>query len=163
MADGTSGATPSDRVREIEMRLWEEVGTQLKGVTDALKDMTLEMRDVRERLIRIEAQDQPKKIAALEVELREAFDEIARVEREAADELSQAIAAHNIALNTSTAHYTAEQARIEKTAADDKLSLEKRLSRMEAFIAPIAAGGSALLAAVIGAIVMGVSGGFSGN
>ena len=135
------------------MRLWEEVGTQLKGVTDALKDMTHEMRDVRERLIRIEAQDQPKKIAALETELREAYDEIARVEKDAADELSTAVTAHNAALAQATAHSAAEHARIEKVFNDDKLALEKRLTRMEIIIAPLTIGGSAFLAAVIGVLV----------
>lgn len=141
------------------MRLWEEVGTQLKGVTEAMKDLTHEMRDVRERLIRIEAQDQPKKIANLEKELREAYDEIARVEKDASDELAAAVQAHNASLAAATATAVAEITRLEKAHADDKLTLEKRLTRMEIIIAPLTCGGSAALAAVIGLLVTKFAGG----
>jgi len=132
------------------MRLWEEVGTQLKGVTEAMKDLTHEMRDVRERLIRIEAQDQPVKIAKLETELREAQDEIARVEREAADALVAAGNTHSFNLQTAATAAAADKLALEKVQAADKLALEKRLTRMEMIVAPLTMGGSALVAAGIG-------------
>lgn len=135
------------------MRLFEEIGTQLKGVADSMKDLTHEMREVRERLIRIEAQDQPKKVAALEADLRDAQDDIARVEREATDALAAAAAA--AAAERTRADAAAAQAltAIAAVAAADKLALEKRLTRMETIIAPLTVGGSALLAAIIGVIV----------
>lgn len=135
-------STPSGHVRDIEMRLFEEIGTQLKGVSESMKDLTLEMRDVRERLIRIEAQDQPKKIAELETDVREAFDEITRVEKALSDELAKL-----------QAHSVSEITRIEKDFNDIKAKLEQRLQRMEIIIAPLTVGGSAFLAAVMGAIV----------
>lgn len=170
MADGTTGAPQTDRVREIEMRLWEEVGTQLKGVTDAMKDLTHEMRDVRERLIRMEAQDQPAKIAKLEADLREANDEIAQVKHDTNHEIAQVkhdtnheIASVKQAVNAEIAAVkqaaNTDIAAVKQTASDDKLALEKRLTRMEVIIAPLTVGGSALLAALIGAIVTAMSGG----
>jgi biopolymer transport protein ExbB/TolQ len=147
MADGSRGAHPAtDRVRDIEMRLFEEVGTQLKGLAEAMKDLTHEMRDVRERLIRIDAQDQPKKIAALEDAAHEAASEIARVEREAEAEIARIE-------QDAAAKIAAAVAAVTATAAAEKLALERRLIRMETIIAPLTVGGSAFLAAVIGAIV----------
>jgi chromosome segregation ATPase len=131
-----------DRVREIEVRLFEEIGTQLKGVTDAMRELTLEMRDVRERLIRIEAQDQPQKIAKLETELRATQDEIGLMSRQFAEALAQLAAAE-----------AAERAKLERELGQTKGKLEQRLQRMEIIIAPITVGGSAFLAAVIGALV----------
>lgn len=163
MANGTTGAPPADRVREIEMRLWEEVGSQLKGVSDAMKDMTLEMRDVRDRLIRMESQDQPAKIAKLEADLREASDEIAEVKQEATAFISLVKQAAHDEVTAAKQVATDEIKRVEKQAADDKLALEKRLTRMEIIIAPLTVGGSAFLAAVIGAIVTLISGGFTGH
>ncbi|AXQ68654.1 hypothetical protein HOU00_gp471 [Caulobacter phage CcrPW] len=135
------------------MRLWEEVGTQLKGVTEAMKELALEMRDVRERLIRIEAQDQPKKLASLEEDLRETQDEIARVEKDAADDLARATAVHHQEIGLIKSQATADIARVEKTASDDKLALEKRLTRMEMIIAPLTCAGGALLATIITILV----------
>lgn len=149
MADGTNGIAPADRVREIEMRLWEEVGAQLKGVSEAMKDMTLEMREVRDRLIRMEAQDQPAKIAKLETDLREMRDEVAEVKHDAHNEVIQAKQDALSLIGT-----------VKQQASDDKLALEKRLTRMEIIIAPLTVGGSAFLAAVIGAIVAALNGGF---
>lgn len=159
MADPSAVAAPTDRVREIEMRLWEEVGTQLKGVTLAMKDLTLEMRDVRERLIRIEAQDQPKKLAALETDVRDAHDEIARVEKAAADDLAQAKTNHAQDVALLKAATVADITRVEKSAADDKLALEKRLTRMEIIIAPLITIGSTILAAFGTLIFSKLSGG----
>ena len=105
-------------------RLTEKVDDRFDGFRDDLKD-------VRDRLTRIEAQDQPGRIAGLEADLRAAGVEIVRVEKEAADELD----------------------RLEREFTADKLSLEKRLTRMEIIIGPLTAGGSALLAAVVGAVV----------
>ncbi len=42
---------------------------------------------------------------------------------------------------------------LEREFTADKLALERRLTRMEIIIGPMTAGGSALLAAVVGAIV----------
>lgn len=105
-------------------RLVDKVDTRFDGFRD-------DMKDVRDRLTRIEAQDQPQKIANLERDLKAAAREIARVENEAADELD----------------------RLEREFSADKLALEKRLTRMEIIIGPLTAGGSALLAAVVGAVV----------
>lgn len=105
-------------------RLVDKVDTRFDGFRD-------DMKDVRDRLTRIEAQDQPQKIASLERDLKAAALEITRVEKEAADELD----------------------RLEREFTADKLALEKRLTRMEIIIGPLTAGGSALLAAVVGAIV----------
>ncbi len=106
-------------------RLVDKVDTRFDGFRD-------NMNDVWDRLTRIEAQDQPSRLAKLEAELKDAAHEITRVEKEAADEL----------------------ARLEREFAADKLALEKRLTRMEIIIGPLAAGRSALLAAVVGAIVV---------
>lgn len=126
------------------MRMWEEVGTQLKGFADAMREFGADMRDVRERMIRIEAQDQPAKIAKLEDALTEAHDEIARVERDA-----------EIALASAVSHATAERTKIVTDHATDKLALEKRLTRMEVIIAPLTAIGSALIAAIAGVVATG--------
>lgn len=90
-----------------------------------------DMNDVRDRLARIEAQDQPQKLATLEADLKDADKRLAEVERKATNELD----------------------RVERAFSADKLALEKRLTRMEIIIGPLTAGGSALLAAVVGAIV----------
>ncbi len=105
-------------------RLVDKVDTRFDGFRD-------DMKDVRDRLTRIEAQDQPQKLASLERDLKAAAREITRVENEAADELD----------------------RLEREFTADKLALEKRLTRMEIIIGPLTAGGSALLAAVVGAVV----------
>lgn len=105
-------------------RLVDKVDTRFDGFRD-------DMKDVRDRLTRIEAQDQPQKIAKLEADLKETCHELVRVEKEASDELD----------------------RLEREFTADKLALEKRLTRMEIIIGPLTAGGSALLAAVVGAIV----------
>lgn len=130
------------------MRLWEEVGTQLKGVTEALKDLTREMRDVSERLVRIESQDQPAKLAALEDDLREALVDVSDAKHEA-----------QLALATVRQDHQTEMALIRSDHAADKLALEKRLTRMEIIIAPLTVGGSAFLAAVIGALAAAFSSG----
>lgn len=116
-------------INEKMDRLVDKVDTRFDSFRDDLKD-------VRERLTRIEAQDQPGKIAALEADLRAAGQNIIRVEKGAADELD----------------------RLEREFTADKLALEKRLTRMEIIIGPLTAGGSALLAAVVGAIVTMVTG-----
>lgn len=105
-------------------RLVDKMDTRFDGFRD-------DMKDVRDRLTRIEAQDQPQKIANLERDLKAAAQETLRVENEAADELD----------------------RLEREFTADKLALEKRLTRMEIIIGPLTAGGSALLAAVVGAVV----------
>lgn len=126
------------------MRMWEEVGTQLKGFADAMREFGVDMRDVRERMIRIEAQDQPAKIAKLEDALAEAHDEIARVERES-----------ELALAAAVSNETAERTKVITDHAKDKLALEKRLTRMEVIIAPLTAIGSALIAAIAGVVATG--------
>lgn len=130
------------------MRLWEEVGTQLKGVTEALKELTREMRDVSERLVRIESQDQPAKLAALEVDLREALVDLSDAKHAAQLAISQVRQDHQNEMTTLRADHAA-----------DKLALEKRLTRMEIIIAPLTVGGSAFLAAVIGALAAAFSNG----
>jgi len=105
-------------------RLVDKVDTRFDGFRD-------DMKDVRDRLTRIEAQDQPQKLAMMETALKTAAQELLRVEKDAADELD----------------------RLEREFTADKLALERRLTRMEIIIGPMTAGGSALLAAVVGAIV----------
>lgn len=134
MSDSTQS---HDRVREIEMRLFEEIGSQMKGLAASVRDIAGDMRDARERLIRIEAQDQPQKLARLEDALKIAHDDIARVEREAETALAQALVVE-----------TAERLKITNGQAGDKLSFERRMTRMETVIIPVAAIGSAILTAV---------------
>ena len=105
-------------------RLTDKVDARFDGFHE-------DMKDVRDRLTRIEAQDQPQKIAKMEADLKTVAQDIHRVEKEAADELD----------------------RLEREFTADKLALEKRLTRMEIIIGPLTAGGSALLAAVVGAVV----------
>lgn len=115
-------------------RLVDKIDTRF----DTFRD---DMTDVRDRLARIEAQDQPAKLASLERDLKAAALEITRVEKEAADELD----------------------RLEREFAQDKLALERRLTRMEIIIGPLTAGGSALLAAVVGTVVTMVTGPAAGG
>ena len=115
-------------------RLVDKVDTRFDGFRD-------DMKDVRDRLTRIEAQDQPQKLAKLESDLKAAAQDIVRVEKEAADELD----------------------RLEREFAQDKLALERRLTRMEIIIGPLTAGGPALLAAVVGTVVTMVTGPAAGG
>ncbi len=133
------------------MRLFEEIGTQLKGLGDTIKDVSRDMRDVSDRLARMEGADQPSKIAKLEDDLHEAQRELGRVERHAGDEIARV-----------ERHAMQEIIRIEAVAAADKLALEKRLTRMEIIIGPITAAGSSLLAAVVGAVVAYFTSGLGG-
>jgi chromosome segregation ATPase len=146
MSNLPPAGTPSDRVREIEMRLWEEVGTQLKGMTDAVKDLTREIRDVRERLVRIETQDQPAKIAALETEARDLRDELHNHRQDAQAQIAGV-----------KQDAAADVAQAKADAAADKLALEKRLTRMEVIIVPLTMIGSTLLTGIVGAIVAALS------
>lgn len=127
-----------DRVREIEMRLFEEIGSQMKGLASSVREIAGDMRDARERLIRIEAQDQPQKITALEKALREAHDDILRVERDAEQALAATVASE-----------TAERQKIITASANDKLAYERRMTRIETIMIPAAAVGSALLTGIV--------------
>lgn len=120
-------------INEKMDRLVDKVDTRFDGFRD-------DMKDVRDRLTRIEAQDQPAKLARMDLDLKAAAQDIIRVEKAASDELD----------------------RLEREFTADKLALEKRLTRMEIIIGPLTAGGSALLAAVVGAIVTMVTGGTGG-
>ncbi|GEM_PF-1595779 len=120
-------------INEKMDRLVDKVDTRFDGFRD-------DMKDVRDRLTRIEAQDQPAKLARMDLDLKAAAQDIIRVEKAASDELD----------------------RLEREFTADKLALEKRLTRMEIIIGPLTAGGSALLAAVVGAIVTIVTGGSGG-
>lgn len=137
-------ANQTDYLRDTVDRLFttfnEKIDRLVDRVDDRFDSFRDDLKDVRERLTRIEAQDQPGKIAALEADLRAAGQNIIRVEKGAADELD----------------------RLEREFTADKLALEKRLTRMEIIIGPLTAGGSALLAAVVGAIVTMVTGGTGG-
>lgn len=132
--------TPEDRFRDAVDRLFTTLNDKMDRLVDKVDtrfdSFREDMKDVRDRLTRIEAQDQPGKIAKMEADLKDATHEIIRVEKEAADELD----------------------RLEREFTTDKLALEKRLTRMEIIIGPLTAGGSALLAAVVGAIVTMVTG-----
>lgn len=132
--------SPEDRFRDAVDRLFTTLNDKMDRLVDKVDTrfdgFRDDMKDVRDRLTRIEAQDQPQKIAKLESDLKAASGEIVRVEKEAADELD----------------------RLEREFTADKLALEKRLTRMEIIIGPLTAGGSALLAAVVGAIVTMVTG-----
>lgn len=134
------GMTPEDRFRDAVDRLFTTLNDKMDRLVDKVDTrfdgFREDMKDVRDRLTRIEAQDQPQKIAKLEADLKDAAQNILRVEKDAADELD----------------------RLEREFTADKLALEKRLTRMEIIIGPLTAGGSALLAAVVGAIVTMVTG-----
>lgn len=120
--------------------LTEKIDRLVDKVDQRFDGFREDMKDVRDRLTRIEAQDQPQKLAKLETDLKAAAQDIIRVEKAASDELD----------------------RLEREFTADKLALEKRLTRMEIIIGPLTAGGSALLAAVVGAIVTMVTGGTGG-
>lgn len=126
----------ADSVASLFVTLNEKMDRLVDKVDQRFDGFRDDMKDVRDRLTRIEAQDQPAKLAKLEADLKDAAQIIVRVEREAADELD----------------------RLEREFAADKLALERRLTRMEIIIGPLTAGGSALLAAVVGAIVTMVTG-----
>lgn len=127
----TTTSYPVDQVSSLFVTLNEKMDRLVDKVDQRFDGFRDDMKDVRDRLTRIEAQDQPQKLASLERDLKAAAQEITRVENEAADELD----------------------RLEREFAADKLALERRLTRMEIIIGPLTAGGSALLAAVVGAIV----------
>jgi hypothetical protein len=133
-------ATADDRYRDAVERLFTTLNDKMDRLVDKVDTrfdiFRDDMKDVRDRLTRIEAQDQPARLAKLEADLKDATHEVTRVEKEAADELD----------------------RLEREFTADKLALEKRLTRMEIIIGPLTAGGSALLAAVVGAIVTMVTG-----
>lgn len=120
-----------DTVTRLFTTLNQKIDRLVDKVDQRFDGFHEDMKDVRDRLTRIEAQDQPQKIAKMEADLKAAALDIHRVEKEAADELD----------------------RLEREFTADKLALEKRLTRMEIIIGPLTAGGSALLAAVVGAIV----------
>lgn len=134
------GLTPEDRFRDTVERLFTSLNDKMDRLVDKVDtrfdSFRDDLTDVRDRLARIEAQDQPQKLAKLENDLKDANARLARVEKDAADELD----------------------RVERVFTDHKLALEKRLTRMEIIIGPLTAGGSALLAAVVGAIVTMISG-----
>lgn len=136
MSDPTTGSTHFDQVRGIEMRMWEEIGSQLKEFASVMREFGADLRDVRERMIRIEAQDQPLKIAKLEDAMTDAHDEIARVERD-----------YQAMIAKAQQHDANERQKLMADHAADKLALEKRLTRTETIMAPLLAFGSALLAA----------------
>lgn len=132
--------TAPDALRDAVDRLFVTLNEKMDRLVDKVDtrfdSFRDDMKDVRDRLTRIEAQDQPAKLAKMEADLKDAAHEIVRVEKDAADELD----------------------RLEREFTADKLALEKRLTRMEIIIGPLTAGGSALLAAVVGAIVTMVTG-----
>jgi hypothetical protein len=127
----TSSAISVDQVSSLFVTLNEKMDRLVDKVDQRFDGFRDDMKDVRDRLTRIEAQDQPQKLAKLENDLKDAVQEVARVEKEAADEVS----------------------RLERAFTDNKRLLERRLTRMEIMIGPLTAGGSALLAAVVGAVV----------
>lgn len=124
-------ASEMDAVARFFTTLNDKIDRLVDKVDQRFDDFRDDMKDVRDRLTRIEAQDQPQKIAKIEADLKAASQDIMRVQKEAADELD----------------------RLEREFTTDKLALEKRLTRMEIIIGPLTAGGSALLAAVVGAVV----------
>lgn len=131
------------------MRMWEEIGSQLKDFAQTMREFGSDIRDVRERMIRIEAQDQPGKITKLEEAVGDAQDDIARLEREFQAKLSQS---EQDAQN--------ERQKIVNDHAADKLKIETRLTRMETRIAPLIALGSALIAAIATGVVAWAQGHF---
>lgn len=136
-----SASTQPDAISILFGALTEKIDRLVDKVDQRFDGFREDMKDVRDRLTRIEAQDQPQKLAKLETDLKTVAQDIIRVEREAADELD----------------------RLEREFTADKLALEKRLTRMEIIIGPLTAGGSALLAAVVGAIVTMVTGSGGGG
>ena len=135
-----SASTQPDAISILFGALTEKIDRLVDKVDQRFDGFREDMKDVRDRLTRIEAQDQPQKLAKLETDLKAAAQDIVRVEKAASDELD----------------------RLEREFTADKLALEKRLTRMEIIIGPLTAGGSALLAAVVGAIVTMVTGGTGG-
>ena len=135
-----SASTQPDAISILFGALTEKIDRLVDKVDQRFDGFREDMKDVRDRLTRIEAQDQPQKLAKLETDLKTAAQDIIRVEKAASDELD----------------------RLEREFTADKLALEKRLTRMEIIIGPLTAGGSALLAAVVGAIVTMVTGGTGG-
>lgn len=129
-------ASEIDAVTTLFTSLTQKIDRLVDKVDQRFDGFRDDMKDVRDRLTRIEAQDQPQKLAKMEADLKAASQDIHRVEKEAADELD----------------------RLEREFTADKLALEKRLTRMEIIIGPLTAGGSALLAAVVGAVVTMVTG-----
>ncbi len=125
-------------VRAIEMRLFEEVGNQLKSVVSTLQALTLETRDMRDRLVKIEAQNQPEKLQGIEKDIRELYERLNLAERDRSDREEKRVAA------------TAAAALL-RTEEDGKfkVALEKRMTRVEMIFLPLVALGSAVLTAVI--------------
>ena len=125
-------------VRAIEMRLFEEVGNQLKAVTDALQALTHETRDMRDRLIKIEAQNQPEKLQSIDKDIRELYERLNQAERDRADREEKRAAA-------------AAAAALKKNEEDGefKVALEKRMTRVEMIYLPLVALASAIMTAVI--------------
>lgn len=117
-------------VRAIEMRLFEEVGHQLKALTSAVQALTTDTRDVRERVIKIEAQNAPEKLQSIDANIRELFEKTNKI-------ISDRTSAE---LERSTA------------MSDYKIAIEKRLTRAEVMIAPLTAIGTGIIMAIVAAI-----------
>lgn len=136
----TTPTTPEDRFRDTVDQLFREFNAKLDKFVDKV-DMRLDgfgrdMQEMRDKLTRMEAQDQPAKVAKLENDLKAANEKFDQYTRDSA----------------------ASSAKIVADAADARTKLEGRLTRMEVIIAPLTVGGSALLAAVIGAVFTALSG-----
>lgn len=125
-------------VRAIEMRLFEEVGNQLKGVTSALQTLTLETRDMRDRLIKMEALNQPEKLMTIEQDIRDLYERMNQAERDRAEREEK------------RAFDAAQAAQTRMTQDGDfKVQLEKRITRVETIFMPLVALASAITTAVV--------------
>lgn len=118
-------------VRAIEMRLIEEVGSQLKGVVQALQALTLETRDMRDRLIKIEAQNQPEALKSMQGQIVDLYERLNQADRDRAEEAKADIGA----------------------ASEYKLAVERRMTKVEMIVIPVTLAGAAVISGMVAAIM----------
>lgn len=114
-------------VRAIEMRLFEEVGNQLKSVVSALQTLTVETRDMRDRLIKIEAQNQPEQVKNLQDQIAGLYERLNDADR--------------------ASYEKAEAA--SKSASEYKLGVEKRMTKVEMIVVPVTLVGAAIISGLV--------------
>lgn len=129
-----------DRFRDSVQKLFGEFNIKLdrfaEKIDGRLDVFGKDVVDIRDRITKMEAQDQPGKIARLQDDQKQTYVKLDQIIRENTD----------------------NHQKIVTDAADARTKLEHRLTRMEVVIAPLTVGGSALLAAVIGAFATTLTG-----
>jgi len=122
-----------DRLRDAEMRLFAEIGTQLKTLGENFRDftdkMSSQMQDVRERLARIES--------ATDNESGR-IDDMSKEIEDLEKKLGETVEKYEVKLGRET---------------DKHVELDKRVLRMESVIIPLTTLGAVLASAVISAMV----------